>query len=842
VEGAVKMRANWMARISVLLAIALSGCGTGGDETQGGPPSAETLAVEQIAATSALVRGKAVPNGLAAEAWFEWDTDPGFPSPAQTPPLALGAGYAPISFSQDISGLTPGTTYYVRAVAQNAAGTTPGAAASFSCPPSLPGVTTMAADGIGPTSATLHGTVHLRGLGVDAWFEWGTDPALAVSAQTEAVVLDSGVAEAAFSASLSGLAPGATYYFRAVAEDNTGRVAGDVESFRTVPFDGSAIMVNSAEDTADPPAGQVTLRSALEWIHSGGVITFAPHLDGATIALHTVANEHSVLPGEVFTMAGGRWTFEGFQERDYGRSALYVSKNVTIDASALPAGVAVRWAGGDADPARVLAVYGNLTMRNVTVTGGRAVASPIAGGSQPFTLGRGGGLAVWGVAKLDGCVIFDNRAEGDDVPSRDRGAFGGGIYANVVLLTDSVVSGNSTSGYGAAGGGIYSVGGTLRGGPASKLARSTVSGNRVTGQHAYGGGIYTDGGGPGNRQYLTLTNCTIARNLVEDHPAIAESTMSQFYYRGGGVYMSNGYLKVEGCTIAENRVTGNPYPFSGKPNMGGGGIAATIGNAHVVENMDLLHSIVVGNYVNEEADDVFTGSLIEFYSFGYNLVGKLDFRQMHVPIPSWDSLSRRHWPKAGDRDGVQIGEALDLDRVVTFPSVPSVGVDEGQAVVLWYPPGPAAADRIPAGGYPVDAVSAGYTVAPEGTDDFLYLLREWLRSRHADLLGADFGTSLEPWIDATFYETPQTWPSDPRNAPWISFWRGLETELDGKLGPAGLGDEFWRSFPDGPFGDHVFMNVYVRIATDVFPLAEDQTATPRPSGPGSDIGAIEAAQ
>ena len=39
-----------------------------------------------------------------------------------------------------------------------------------------------------------------------------------------------------------------------------------------------------------------------------------------------------MLPGEVYTGS----TFSGYQERDYGASALYVRKSVNIDASGLP--------------------------------------------------------------------------------------------------------------------------------------------------------------------------------------------------------------------------------------------------------------------------------------------------------------------------------------------------------------------------------------------------------------------------------------------------------------------------------------------------------------------------
>ncbi len=450
-----------------------------------------------------------------------------------------------------------------------------------------------------------------------------------------------------------------------------------------------ALVVDSLADDAAPANGTVTLRSALARIRPGGKITFARALDGGTIRLTLVGDEHTVLLGETF--AQGK--FLEYAERDYGRSALSVRKSVTIDASGLPHGITLAWDGGAGARARVLAVYGDLAMTNVTVTSGFAESAPTADPLQPWTLARGGGLAIWGTATLRRCTFAGNRVAGDLEASRDRGAFGGAIYGNRLVLTDCVIAGNAVSGYGGAGGGIYSVGGARITGESS-LLRTTVSGNRVSAQHAYGGGVYSDGGGPGNRKTITLENCTIARNLVEDNPALPEPPGSQYYYRGGGFYMSNGSLALTSSTIVENAVTGFPAIFKGKPNMGGGAIAATIGDAHVVETMAIRHSILAGNTLNGAPSDIFTGSLLHFTSDGYNLVGSLDASQILVPIPPWWSLSRRHWPKVGDQEGVPLSAAVALDEIAFDDAILSVGVDAGGPAVLWYPPGSEARDKV----------------------------------------------------------------------------------------------------------------------------------------------------
>ena len=226
------------------------------------------------------------------------------------------------------------------------------------------------------------------------------------------------------------------------------------------------IVVNSLLDDASPPAGTVTLRSALASAASGQTITFDQTLNGATIDLLFVGEEHTGLIGEVmgFDDVNNISYLVGYHNRDYGKSALFANKDVVIDASDLADGITLNWDG--ADPARVLAVSGDLELINVAITGGNSVFEPAADigqhpdDNQTSTLARGAGLAVWGVATLTDCAVYDNHAVGDDTDtSRDGGAYGGGVYADTVVMNNCVVSGNTVYGAGAAGGGVFSVGG-----------------------------------------------------------------------------------------------------------------------------------------------------------------------------------------------------------------------------------------------------------------------------------------------------------------------------------------------------------------------------------------------
>jgi hypothetical protein len=507
----------------------------------------------------------------------------------------------------------------------------------------------------------------------------------------------------------------------------------------------TSLVVNSVADTTAPPAGTVTLRSALAAAASGQTITFDARLDGATIGLTSVADEHTLLKGEVMGIrdepSGPVSYLIGYFDRDYGRSALVVRKDVVIDATALPTGITIAWAGGPQPGARVLAVEGDLTLRNIDITGGSSVTEAITPSGQypqPWTLARGGAVAVWGTARLENCRLYDNRIQGDFDSSRDRGAFGGAVYADLVAMQNCVVSGNSVLGGGAAGGGVYSVGGAGHSGTASSIDRSSITGNRISGLFVYGGGVYSDGGGIGNSKTMRLTNTTIARNVAEPSPGLPPPVLARGYWRGGGLYISNGYMEMQGCTVVENETHGVPRTDSlGRRNLAGG-IAATVGNAHATEHMILGHSIVSGNVVqeiggNRYPHDLFTGSLFYFRSAGHNRIGTLDFTNILVPVGEWgwDSLSRKHYPQSGDQDGVAVGDVLNLATGVTLsPSILSAGVGRGTSAVLYYDPAGSALDQVPASQYSVQETLADYTVDSGGIDNFLEIVLGRIESRY----------------------------------------------------------------------------------------------------------------
>jgi len=664
----------------------------------------------------------------------------------------------------------------------------------------------------------------------------------------------------------------------------------------------TAMVVNSLLDDASPASGTVTLRSALASAAPGQAITFDPRLDGGTIDLIIVGEEHTVLVGEVmgFDTANNISYLVGYFDRDYGRSALFANKDVVIDASGLPRGITLNWDG--AEPARVLAVSGDLTLKNVSITGGNSVFDAAADvgqhpdDNQSSTLARGAGLAVWGVANLIDCVIYDNHAVGDDADtSRDGGAYGGGVYADTVRMENCVVSGNTVYGGGAAGGGVFSVGGRDTGISVSSIVGSAITENRITGLFAYGGGVYSDGGGIGLSTRIHVENSTVARNLVEPPvlPPFLFDLLDLGYWRGGGLYMSNGYMQIQGGTVVENRVFGRPRTNElDKPNMAGG-IAATIGDAHAVEDLIIGHSIVVGNTVHEiEAiepagytigavypHDVFTGSVFEFRSMGYNRIGVIDFSQILVPIgePGWASLSRRHYPKANDVDGVSPDDVLGNATHSTL--IPSAGVRADPYAVLYYAPAGSALDQLPTGDYNVsevvgeldgranegmnplllplvlERIEAAYG-QPGFASEFRGYFEGYLADIDPDAAGAQQyvncdGVVVDTLEQAYWCGPAQTWPQKEYNHAYIEFWHHLDAALAGEidavgtdqigdLGPARINDDVWVSLFGT--GQSFFNAITVELGERVVGvdlLRSDQLGNPRPADLNGDIGAVE---
>jgi hypothetical protein len=142
-------------------------------------------------------------------------------------PLGTGTG----SFTTNITGLTSGTTYYVRAYAINSQGTTYGSQEVFVCSLtlSLPSVTTATATGVTSTGATLGGNVTNDGNATVT--ERGVVYATTQTPTTSNTKVPLGTGTGSFTTNITGLTSGTTYYVRAYAINSQGTTYGSQEVF-----------------------------------------------------------------------------------------------------------------------------------------------------------------------------------------------------------------------------------------------------------------------------------------------------------------------------------------------------------------------------------------------------------------------------------------------------------------------------------------------------------------------------------------------------------------------------------------------------------------------------------
>lgn len=193
-------------------------------------PTVTTSNATDITSTSATLGGNvtAAGNDPVTVRGFVWGTS----SSNLSNNVEVGSGTG--SFTKEITGLTHSTTYYYKAYATNAAGTSYGQVKSFATTTiTAPIVQTNAATSVSMTGATLSGnvtsdggaTVTARG------FVYGT------SASNLNQTVPSGSGTGSFTYTIGGLlfqlAPSTTYYYKAYATNSVGTAYGEVKQFTT---------------------------------------------------------------------------------------------------------------------------------------------------------------------------------------------------------------------------------------------------------------------------------------------------------------------------------------------------------------------------------------------------------------------------------------------------------------------------------------------------------------------------------------------------------------------------------------------------------------------------------
>ena len=185
--------------------------------------SVTTSTASSISTTIATISGSVTTDNEAniTDRGFIYGTN--YSNLTQTVQRGNGVG----DFTANISGLTSGTTYYYKAYATNALGTSYGALRSFTTV-SLPIVTTGTASGITRTEATLSGSVSFDEIIISRGFVYGT------SGSDLSNRIECGSGTGSFTGAITDLTLGTTYYYKAYATSSDGTFYGEVKRFSTL--------------------------------------------------------------------------------------------------------------------------------------------------------------------------------------------------------------------------------------------------------------------------------------------------------------------------------------------------------------------------------------------------------------------------------------------------------------------------------------------------------------------------------------------------------------------------------------------------------------------------------
>jgi hypothetical protein len=306
-------------------------------------PATVTGTPSSLTTGSATLNATVDPEGQTVTAcYFEYGATEAYESvaPCSESP---GSGTIAVAVAASIAGLKAGASYHFRIVATSAAGTSHGEDHAFTTPAGPqeesrpPMITAEPASAVTQSSATLAAAVNSNGAAVDSCrFQYGPTSAYGLSVACSSLP-GSGTSGTRVSATIAGLLPGTSYYYRAVAvaANAGGTTYGPDQVLVTTPSVASSAPVGGGprapEAIVTISAGDAELASASLTASASGLVrirvrcaTVGAPCSGAIVlrALRAVASTGSggrgaphrvallTLGSTSFATAGGRTTFD----------------------------------------------------------------------------------------------------------------------------------------------------------------------------------------------------------------------------------------------------------------------------------------------------------------------------------------------------------------------------------------------------------------------------------------------------------------------------------------------------------------------------------------------------
>lgn len=295
-------------------------------ETKATLPTIATAPVSAVTSNSAATGGNVIKQGghVATERGVCWGTQPQPTISGSKTLNGSGAG----SFTSTLSGLAPGTQYYVRAYATNSVGTAYGEELTFTTLATLPTVTTSPVTNIASNSVTAGGNVTQNGGAsiTERGVCWSTSTGPTTANQKQPAGTGSGV----FTIDIGGLLSGTEFFLRAYATNSVGTSYGLELTFTT----NSSTIGSSVTDIDGNVYAIVTIGNQ-KWTKTN--LTTTRYRDGSTITTDlTTAQWTAVAAGAyaVFT----NFTFNNPTSNNAIYGKLYNGYAVTDSRGLCPTG------------------------------------------------------------------------------------------------------------------------------------------------------------------------------------------------------------------------------------------------------------------------------------------------------------------------------------------------------------------------------------------------------------------------------------------------------------------------------------------------------------------------
>ena len=232
-------------------------------------PYVSTGSATNVTSTTATLNGSVNGSNMPVNVWFEYGQNQNLTNSSSVSPSGYLGGNG--NFNAHLPWLTPNTTYYFRAVAQNSEGRVHGNTYLFTtnyysgvnyvgnnASSMILTAKTEPASSVGNTSVELNSLIYNEANdSSQTWFEWGVDVNLVNKTDT----VNTGIFPAVkHKNTLKGLTPGKAYYFRAVTQNSSSISRGAILSFVTSQT-ASAVSSTKKSTATNTPAEIIPVES-----------------------------------------------------------------------------------------------------------------------------------------------------------------------------------------------------------------------------------------------------------------------------------------------------------------------------------------------------------------------------------------------------------------------------------------------------------------------------------------------------------------------------------------------------------------------------------------------------